>query len=50
MHYNLAVSLDHLGQSGLAADYYRRSLEAARGQSPQFDPDRVARRLAELRP
>jgi tetratricopeptide (TPR) repeat protein len=48
--YNLAVSLDHLGQSRLAADYYGRALEASRGQAAQFDPVPVARRLRELRP
>jgi Tfp pilus assembly protein PilF len=47
--YNLAVSMDHLGQARLAADYYRRTLEAARGQSTQFDPAPVVRRLSELR-
>lgn len=46
--YNLAVALDHLGQSRLAADFYHRALEAARGQATQFDPVPVARRLAEL--
>jgi Tfp pilus assembly protein PilF len=48
--YNLAVSLDHLGQTRLAADFYGRALEAARGQATQFDPAPVSRRLAELRP
>lgn len=48
--YNLAVSLDNLGQVRLAGDYYRRALEAAKGQPTQFDPAPVARRLAELRP
>jgi len=47
--YNLAVSLDHLRQSRLAADYYRRALEAARGEATQFDPGPVARRLAEIK-
>ena len=46
--FNLAVSLDHLGQSRLAADYYRRALAAAGNQAAQFDPAPVARRLAEL--
>jgi len=46
--FNLAVSLDHLGQSRVAADYYRRALAAARGQATQFDPARIERRLAEL--
>jgi tetratricopeptide (TPR) repeat protein len=48
--YNLAVSLDHLGQSRLAAEYYDRALEASRGQAAQFDPVPVSRRLKELRP
>jgi tetratricopeptide (TPR) repeat protein len=48
--YNLAVTLDHLGQSRLAAEYYGRALDAARGQASQFDPAPVSRRLAELRP
>ncbi|MGZ5064646.1 MAG: hypothetical protein ACXWG1_03810 [Usitatibacter sp.] len=47
--YNLAVSLDQLRQPRLAAEYYRRALDAARGQATQFDPDAVTRRLAEIR-
>jgi Tfp pilus assembly protein PilF len=47
--FNLAVSLDHLGQRSVAAGFYRRALEAARTQRAQFDPGAVARRLAELR-
>jgi Tfp pilus assembly protein PilF len=47
--HNLAVSLDQLGQERLAAEFYRRALEAARGRSAQFDQAAVARRLAELR-
>ena len=47
--YNLAISLDKLGQSRLAASFYRRALEAARDQGAQFDPAPVARRLAEIR-
>jgi Tfp pilus assembly protein PilF len=47
--YNLAVSLDHLGQARAAADFYRRALEAANEQSAQFDPAAAARRLSELR-
>lgn len=46
--FNLAVSLDHMGQSRLATDYYRRALAAARTQATQFDPAPVERRLAEL--
>jgi Tfp pilus assembly protein PilF len=48
--YNLAVSLDHLGQSRPASDYYQRALAAARGQAPQFDRALVQRRLTELAP
>jgi Tfp pilus assembly protein PilF len=48
--YNLAVSLDHIGQSRLAAEHYRRALDAARGQASQFDPAAVSRRLADLKP
>ncbi|MGZ5099755.1 MAG: tetratricopeptide repeat protein [Usitatibacter sp.] len=48
--YNLAVSLDNLGQAKLAGDYYRLALEAAKSGPTQFDPAPVARRLAELRP
>jgi Tfp pilus assembly protein PilF len=47
--HNLAVSLDQLGQGRLAADHYRRALEASRTQATQFDPAAVVRRLGELR-
>jgi tetratricopeptide (TPR) repeat protein len=46
--YNLAVSLDHLGQKRAAADFYRRALEARRTQGAQFDAAAASRRLAEL--
>lgn len=48
--YNLAVSLDHLGQARLAADFYQRALAASRQQNVQFDKGQVSRRLAELKP
>jgi tetratricopeptide (TPR) repeat protein len=47
--FNLAVSLDHLNQPRLAAEYYARAIEAARTQAAQFDPAAAARRLAQLR-
>jgi len=47
--YNLAVSLDHLHQPRLAAEYYARALESARGEAAQFDPAAAARRLAQLK-
>jgi len=46
--YNLAVSLDHMNQPRLAADFYRRAVEAAQSQPTQFDPAPVRRRIAEL--
>lgn len=48
--YNLAVSLDHLGQARLAADFYQRALAASRQQAAQFDKGQVSRRIAELKP
>ncbi|HEX4333645.1 MAG TPA: hypothetical protein VH040_16025 [Usitatibacter sp.] len=47
--YNLAVSLDHLKQPRLAAEYYARAIESARVRASQFDPAAAARRLAQLR-
>lgn len=47
--YNLAVSLDRLGETRLAVEYYARALDASRGQAAQFDAAAVQRRLAELR-
>lgn len=46
--FNLAVSLDHLGQVKLAAEFYRRALDSSRARPTQFDPAPAARRLAEL--
>ena len=46
--YDLAVSLDHLGQRRPAADFYRRALEARQGVAAQFDAAAAARRLSEL--
>ena len=46
--FNLAVSLDRLGQPRLAAEHYRRALDASRGEASQFDPAAVRRRLAQL--
>ncbi len=47
--YNLAVSLDHLKQPRLAAEYYARAVEASRSQATQFDPAAAARRLAQIK-
>ncbi len=46
--FNLAVSLDQLHQAGVAAQYYRRALEAARQQPAAFDPVAAAARLDAL--
>ncbi|MCK6371801.1 MAG: tetratricopeptide repeat protein, partial [Gammaproteobacteria bacterium] len=46
--FNLAVSLDRLGQAQPAASYYQRALELARG-SQQFDPAVARARLDLLR-
>ena len=47
--YNLAVSLDRLGQAALAATYYQRALDVA-NSSALFKPDDARTRLATLRP
>jgi tetratricopeptide (TPR) repeat protein len=46
--YNLAVSLDHLGQVGPAAQHYRRALELDPLRSAGFDHSQVSRRIEEL--
>ena len=46
--YNLAVSLDHIGETRVAADFYRRAIEASAGQPVQFDPGSARRRLEEI--
>lgn len=47
--FNLAVSLDHLGQQRLAAEFYERALASAKDRRAQFDPAQASRRLADLR-
>ncbi len=44
--YNLAVSLDNLGQASSAANFYRRALAAT--TKGQFDAAAVARRITQL--
>lgn len=48
--FNLAVSLDHLRQSRLAAQHYRLALEAATKRPAGFARDKVQKRLGELQP
>ncbi|HXU94765.1 MAG TPA: tetratricopeptide repeat protein [Gallionella sp.] len=46
--YNLAVSLDHLGQARPAAQYYRRALQLDPAHSTGFDHAQVSRRIDDL--
>lgn len=46
--FNLAVSLDHLGQSRLAREYYQKSLALQVRTKGQFDTAAVAKRIQEL--
>ncbi|MDQ3261118.1 MAG: tetratricopeptide repeat protein [Pseudomonadota bacterium] len=46
--YNLAVSLDQLGQIKHAVSYYRKALDLAKNQSARFRSADVASRLSEL--
>ena len=46
--YNLAVSLDHLGQRKLALEYYRRALALAGNRAVGFNSAQVEARIREL--
>ena len=46
--FNLAVSLDHLGQGKLAAQYYQRALQQDQAGAENFDHAQTRRRLNEL--
>lgn len=46
--YNLAVSLDQLGERTAALQYYRRALELAARGDALFDATSIERRIAEL--
>ncbi len=48
--YNLAVSLDHLGQGKLAAQHYRRSLQLGLSDNAGFSRAQAQRRVNELSP
>jgi tetratricopeptide (TPR) repeat protein len=48
--FNLAVSLDHLRQPALAAQYYAQALGLAAQRPAGFDKAQVAARLREIRP
>ena len=46
--YNLAISLEHLRQNKLAAEYYRQALKAAETRPAGFDRGQVATRIQQL--
>lgn len=46
--YNLAVSLDHLGQSKLAVQYYQQALQLDTAQQAGFDHAQAQQRVNEL--
>lgn len=48
--YNLAISLEHLRQNKLAAQYYAQAVAAAANRPASFDRDQVAARLKTLQP
>jgi tetratricopeptide (TPR) repeat protein len=48
--YNLAISLEHLRQNKLAAQYYTQAVAAAASRPASFDRDQVAARLKSLQP
>ena len=46
--FNLATSLDHLGQKKLAAQYYERALQLDAGNHAGFDHAKISKRIEEL--
>ncbi|MCP4043957.1 MAG: tetratricopeptide repeat protein, partial [Gammaproteobacteria bacterium] len=46
--FNLAVSLDHMGQYAAAADYYRKALELSGRRPANFVSVTVERRIKAL--
>lgn len=46
--FNLAVSLDHLRQSGTAINYYRQAIGLAKPGDSTLDADAIRRRIQEL--
>lgn len=46
--FNLAVSLDHLGQGALAAQHYQRAIQLDPFQTAGFDHAQISRRAQEL--
>ena len=48
--FNLAVSLDHLHQNKLAAQYYQQALDGPGAQRASFDAAQVRQRIVDLQP
>lgn len=48
--FNLAVSLEHLRQNKLAAQYYSLAIDAAQRRPSGFDPEQATSRLRALQP
>ncbi|MFZ5503350.1 MAG: tetratricopeptide repeat protein [Pseudomonadota bacterium] len=48
--FNLAISLDHLGQARLAAQHYRRALQLDPSHTAGFDHENITQRLQTLTP
>ncbi len=48
--FNLAVSLDHLRQPRLAAEYYRKAIALSGARPAAFDPAQAETRLRQLEP
>lgn len=46
--FNLAVSLEHLGQKKLAAQHYRRAMQLDPSHSAGFDHEQISQRVQEL--
>jgi Flp pilus assembly protein TadD len=46
--FNLAVSLDRLGQNKTAAQYYQRALQLDKGQIAGFDHQQITKRIEDL--
>jgi uncharacterized protein HemY len=46
--FNLAVSLDHLGQGQLAAQHYQRALQLDQSHSANFNHAKISQRIDEL--
>ncbi len=46
--FNLAVSLDHLGQSKLAAQYYQRALQLDKSGNANFNHEKISQHIEDL--